>query len=91
MFEDRFKMHHICYQHEVVKVVDTMMVDAWLSADPYFPKIRDLKLSQTVTDIRALISLSDERVTQEIRWSEDPNLSTAKDILRRITKRDFYR
>ena len=35
-----------------MKVVDTMMVDAWIKANPYFPKLMGLKLSEYVREAR---------------------------------------
>jgi len=91
MFADRFQLHHACYQHKVVKCIDTMLVDAWLHADPHVPKTRGLRLSEQVKDVRALVNLTDYSVTQGILSSEDPNLQQAKNILTRINKRDLYR
>ena len=68
-----------------------MMLDAWLQADQQFPRTFGLKLSECVKDVRALVTLTDDRVTEWIRLSDDPKLKQAKDILRRINKRDLYR
>ena len=82
-----------CYPLElqVARKVDTMMLDAWLQADQQFPRTFGLKLSECVKDVRALVTLTDDRVTEWIRLSDDPKLKQAKDILRRINKRDLYR
>ena len=72
MFGDRSRLHRKGYQHRVVKAVDRMMVDAWVAADPHFPKItgsdgKKYTLARAVTDPRALIKLTDDWVNQTIR------------------------
>ena len=37
-----------------MKCVDTMMVDAWAKANPHFPKMMDLKLSEYVRNARSV-------------------------------------
>ena len=64
MFEDRARLHKNGYQHRVTKIIDRMLVDAWLAADEHLKvKGTDGKaytLSEACQDIRAHEKLTDE-------------------------------
>jgi len=96
MFLDRSRLHRKGYQHRVVKLMDKMMVDAWIAADDHFPLIsgaegKTYKLSAACQDPEGLVQLTDEWVNQTIRNSSDPGLREARMILKRIDDRDTYK
>lgn len=91
IFTDRSRLHRRIYQHKTVKVLDRMMIDAWLEADPHFPLINGQKLSEAAKDVKSLVRLTDEWVNQTILNSEDEGLQKARDILERIQSRKTYR
>lgn len=95
MFRDRSRLHRRTYQHDVVKVVDRMMLDSWSAADSAYPKIRGREgrmysLSEACKDVVALSKLTDEVVNQTILHSEDPALASSRRLLERIANRDLY-
>jgi len=91
MFSDRSHLHRKVYQHKTVKVVDVMMIEAWLAADKHFPLINGRKLSEAALDVRSLVKMTDEMVNRTILDSEDPNLAKARNILERIERRQNYK
>lgn len=95
IFLDRSSLHNKVYQHEMVKKMDKMLVDALIAADDFYPKIRgsdgeEYKLSEAWRDVTAFRQLSDDVVTMTILNSVDPNLEESKKILTRIQKRQVY-
>lgn len=61
-----------------------MAVDALLAADSV------LKISESITEPEHFLELSDS-VLYVIERSKDPKLAKAKQILRRISRRDLYK
>mmetsp|Transcript_11117 Transcript_11117/g.46424 ORF Transcript_11117/g.46424 Transcript_11117/m.46424 type:complete len:476 (-) Transcript_11117:2069-3496(-) len=84
MFTTRFKLHKVIYNHRTVKAVELMAVDALLAADSV------LKISESITEPEHFLELSDS-VLYVIERSKDPKLAKAKQILRRISRRDLYK
>jgi len=95
MFRDRSRLHKHCYQHKVVKIIDKMMIDAWLSACDHYPEIigtdgKKFSLAEACQDPRALLKLSDDLVNQTIMNSEKPEMKQSQELLTRIARRDLY-
>jgi len=96
MFLDRSRLHRKGYQHRVVKIFDVMLIDAWLSANPYFGQIsgsggKNFSLAEAANDVESLQKLTDDWVNQSIKNSSDPALAPAQRILKRIDDRDKYK
>lgn len=95
MFLDRARLHRKGYQHRVIKVIDLMMLDVLLAADPFIECIRDregktVQLSKACDDPFTHMQLSDEFIIKTIQHSFKPELQPARSILNRIIKRNFY-
>ncbi|EPY24870.1 SAM domain and HD domain, 1 [Strigomonas culicis] len=92
VFLARARLHHIVYQHRVTRVVDQMLIDAFLLADPYFRvthKERSLRLSETVDDVDFYTETGDW-VVNAIANSTMPELLPAQTILANIKSRNLY-
>uniref|UniRef100_A0A8D0B4F8 Deoxynucleoside triphosphate triphosphohydrolase SAMHD1 n=1 Tax=Salvator merianae TaxID=96440 RepID=A0A8D0B4F8_SALMN len=94
MFHTRNSLHRRAYQHKVGNIIETMITDALLKADPYI-KIkgsegREFKISTALEDMEAYTKLTDE-IFLKILYSDDPNLSEAQEILYKIERRDLYK
>jgi len=68
-----------------------MMIDAWVAADPHFPLINGLKLSEAANDVKSLVRLNDDWVNQTILNSDSEGLQKSRDLLERIQNREPYR
>lgn len=94
MFGDRNRLHRKGYQHRVVKIIDRMMVDAWLAADDHIKVTgkngQQYKLSEACDDVSAFVKLTDEWLNQTIVNSDNPQLKESRNLLLRISKREFY-
>lgn len=66
------------------KAIEYMVVDALLAADPI------LNISGRISDPERYIYLTDS-ILEEIERSTDPLLTPAREIIRRIRRRDLYR
>ncbi len=105
MFLDRSRLHKHGYQHRCVKILDRMLVDAWLLADPHI-KLRNsesgggapMSLSDTCAHPPAHEKLTDAYVQFRIEEAVDAaegkvpeDLIRAKEILDRMVRRDLYK
>ena len=103
MYEDRARLHKNGYQHRITKIVDKMLVEAWLLADKSI-KIAgsdgvQLALSEASFDLEAHMKLNDEYVEYKIMETdpsglnpeEAADLRAAQEIFRRINRRDLWR
>jgi hypothetical protein len=93
IFTLRAKMHKYAYQHRIVKVIDHMLSDALLAADPFFTVRgeggKPVRISECVNDVDGFINLGDW-IVNAIRASPDPNLAASQVILNRISERNLY-
>ncbi|KAM8945627.1 deoxynucleoside triphosphate triphosphohydrolase SAMHD1 [Pelodytes ibericus] len=94
MFHTRNCLHRRAYQHKVGNIIETMITDAFLKADPYI-KIEGsdgkyYTISSAVDDMGAYTKLTDH-IFQQILYSSDPMLSEARDILRKVELRQLYK
>ncbi|KAJ2156836.1 hypothetical protein GGF46_004917 [Coemansia sp. RSA 552] len=84
MFHTRYSLHKRVYSHRTSKAIEYMVVDAMLIADPV------MDLSGSITDPRRFQLLTDD-ILRDIERSTEPELEGARDLLRRIHKRDLYK
>ncbi|XP_053308807.1 deoxynucleoside triphosphate triphosphohydrolase SAMHD1 [Spea bombifrons] len=94
MFHTRNCLHRRAYQHKVGNIIETMITDAFLKADPYI-KVEGsdgnyYTLSGCVDDMVAYTKLTDN-IFQQILYSSDPKLSEAREILRKVERRQLYK
>ncbi|KAG9473838.1 deoxynucleoside triphosphate triphosphohydrolase SAMHD1 [Eleutherodactylus coqui] len=94
MFHTRNCLHRRAYQHKVGNIIETMITDAFLKADPHI-KIEGTDgnyytISGSVDDMVAYTKLTDN-IFHEILYSRDPELSKAREILRKVERRQLYK
>ncbi|XP_043382693.1 deoxynucleoside triphosphate triphosphohydrolase SAMHD1 isoform X3 [Chelonia mydas] len=94
MFHTRNCLHRRAYQHKVGNIIETMITDAFLKADPYI-KIegtggKHYKISTAMEDMEAYTKLTDN-IFLEILYSSNKELTEAREILRKIELRDLYK
>ncbi|XP_053901305.1 deoxynucleoside triphosphate triphosphohydrolase SAMHD1 isoform X1 [Malaclemys terrapin pileata] len=94
MFHTRNCLHRRAYQHKVGNIIETMITDAFLKADPYI-KIegtggKHYKISTAMEDMEAYTKLTDN-IFLEILYSSNKELAEARDILHKIELRDLYK
>eukprot|EP00795_Rhopilema_esculentum_P001782 gene1782-16269_t len=94
MFHTRNSLHRRAYQHKTGKILDFMFSEVLLKADPYFlvegKDGKKLKISESIHDMVAYSKISDS-IFSMIENSSDPQLQEARDLLRRIRKRDLFK
>ncbi|KAM6924386.1 deoxynucleoside triphosphate triphosphohydrolase SAMHD1-like [Xenentodon cancila] len=94
MFHTRNCLHRRAYQHKVSNIIETMITEAFLKADPYIQiegsggKL--FTLSTAIDDMVAYTKLTDH-VFEQILNSSLPELAEARQILRKITCRQLYK
>ncbi|XP_047394791.1 deoxynucleoside triphosphate triphosphohydrolase SAMHD1 isoform X1 [Sciurus carolinensis] len=93
MFYTRNRLHRKAYQHRVSNLIDTMVADAFLKADPYIEITgangKKYHISTAIDDMEAFTKLTDN-VFLEILHSTDPKLDAARRILKNIESRNLY-
>lgn len=98
IFSIRFRMHKQVYTHKAVKQVEFMITDALKASDPYIKiqgaKTKDhpdgqYRMSECIFDMTAMSNLNDS-VIELIKYDPNPGLRHAKEIIRRIEKRQLY-
>ncbi|KAF4023613.1 hypothetical protein G4228_015186 [Cervus hanglu yarkandensis] len=94
MFYTRNCLHRRAYQHKVGNIIDTMITDAFLKADPYIEIIgsrgNKYRISTAIDDMEAFTKLTDN-IFLEILYSTDPRLDAARTILKKIESRNLYK
>uniref|UniRef100_A0A452QUT0 SAM and HD domain containing deoxynucleoside triphosphate triphosphohydrolase 1 n=1 Tax=Ursus americanus TaxID=9643 RepID=A0A452QUT0_URSAM len=94
MFHTRNSLHRRAYQHKVGNIIDTMITDAFLKADPYIEitgaEGKKYHISTAIDDMEAFSKLTDN-IFLEILYSSDPKLDAAREILRKIEYRNLYK
>lgn len=83
MFITRGMMHDKAYQHIKVKIIEEMVIDAFIEAKD--------KLNLTCCDSKNIVTLTDH-IYEKIIYddSDDEAIKRAKDILMRVQKRALY-
>jgi hypothetical protein len=61
----RFKLHNTLYNHEVVKAIESMIIDGFLAAEPY------MKMAERTFDAHKYLYLTDN-ILNSIQSSEEP-------------------
>ena len=98
IFSIRFRMHKQVYTHKAVKQVEFMITDALRAADPYImisgSKTKEhpegkYRMSECIFDMTAMSNLNDS-VIEMLKYDPHPGLKQAKEIIRRIEKRQLY-
>ncbi|XP_012389610.1 deoxynucleoside triphosphate triphosphohydrolase SAMHD1 isoform X3 [Orcinus orca] len=94
MFHTRNSLHRRAYQHKVGNIIDTMITDAFLEADPYIEitgsEGKKYHISTAIDDMEAFTKLTDN-IFLEILYSADPKLDAARAILKKIECRNLYK
>ena len=95
MFKDRARLHSKGYQHRTILTIDRMILDALLAADQHFPLYTSagdkLRLSEACDNIEVFSQLTDEYLIRTIQFSQDPGMTEAKEIVKRIVTRELYK
>ena len=95
MFKDRARLHSKGYQHRTILTIDRMILDSLLAADPYLPLSNSsgetMRLSEACDNIEVFSQLTDEYLIRSIQFSSDTRMIEARDIVRRISKRELYK
>ncbi|CCW60392.1 unnamed protein product [Phytomonas sp. EM1] len=93
VFINRVRLFELVYQHRVTQVMDQMTLDAFVSADEFFRinhEGKEYRLSEIVDHPEAYLKTGDW-ILNAIRYSTQPNLKQARDILDRIHCRCIYK
>ncbi|XP_045688699.1 deoxynucleoside triphosphate triphosphohydrolase SAMHD1 isoform X2 [Phyllostomus hastatus] len=94
MFHTRHFLHRRAYQHKVSNIIDRMITDALLEADPYIEITgaggKKYRISTAIDDMEAFTKLTDN-IFLEILHSTDPQLNAAREILKKIERRHLYK
>ncbi|XP_010638325.1 deoxynucleoside triphosphate triphosphohydrolase SAMHD1 isoform X1 [Fukomys damarensis] len=94
MFHTRNCLHRRAYQHKVGNIIDTMITDAFLKADPYIEIIgaegKKYHISTAIDDMEAFTKLTDN-IFLEILHSTDPKLDAAREVLKNVEYRNLYK
>lgn len=94
MFHTRNCLHRRAYQHKIGNLIDIMITEALLKADPYVEITgsagKKFHISTAIEDMEAFTKLTDNILLQ-ILYSADPRLSEAQSILRNIECRNLYK
>ncbi|KAF5893454.1 deoxynucleoside triphosphate triphosphohydrolase SAMHD1 [Clarias magur] len=94
MFHTRNCLHRRAYQHKVGNIIEVMITEALVKADPHI-QIRGssgkmYKISEAIDDMEAYSKLTDH-IFEQILYSSDPALSDAQAILQDIVCRRLYK
>ncbi|KAK1898775.1 Deoxynucleoside triphosphate triphosphohydrolase SAMHD1 [Dissostichus eleginoides] len=94
LFHTRYSLHRRAYQHNVVKIIEHMITEAFLMADEHI-QIKGsggemFTLSTAITDMEAYTKLTDCVFDQILNSTED-NLREAREILTKVVDRKHYR
>ncbi|XP_036447396.1 deoxynucleoside triphosphate triphosphohydrolase SAMHD1-like isoform X1 [Colossoma macropomum] len=94
MFHTRNCLHRRAYQHKVGNIIEVMITEALVKADPHI-QIRGssgkmYKISEAIEDMEAYTKLTDH-IFEQILYSSDPELSEAQAILQNIICRRLYK
>lgn len=94
MFHTRNCLYRRAYQHRVGNIIDAMITDAFLKADPYIeiPGTggKKYRISTAIDDMEAYTKLTDN-IFLEILYSTDPRLDAARELLKNIERRNLYK
>jgi HD superfamily phosphohydrolase len=86
LFHSRASMHQSVYTHKKAKAVEYMVVDALVEADIAW----NGRISNSIWSVEDFIAM-DDTLLKQIEFCDDPALAKARDIVRRIRRRELYR
>ena len=86
LFHSRASMHQSVYTHKKAKAVEYMVVDALVEADAAW----NSRISNSIWDVKEFIKM-DDTLLKQIEYCDDPGLAKARDIVRKIRRRELYR
>lgn len=94
MFHTRNCLHRRAYQHKVGNIIETMITEAFLKADPYIEiegsQGKKYAISTAIQDMEAYTKLTDH-IFQQILYSSTPELAEAREILNNVICRKLYK
>uniref|UniRef100_A0A672LEW1 Deoxynucleoside triphosphate triphosphohydrolase SAMHD1-like n=1 Tax=Sinocyclocheilus grahami TaxID=75366 RepID=A0A672LEW1_SINGR len=94
MFHTRNCLHRRAYQHKVGNIIETMITEAFVKADPHIQILgssgRIFSISSAIDDMEAYTKLTDH-IFELILYSSAPELSEARAILHNIVCRRLYK
>ncbi|XP_031564010.1 deoxynucleoside triphosphate triphosphohydrolase SAMHD1-like [Actinia tenebrosa] len=94
MFHTRFCLFIRAYQHKTSNIIETMMTEALLKANPYLlfegKDGKKLKMSEAIDDMVAYSKVTDQ-VYYQILHGSDSRLEEAKKILQLVECRSLYK
>ncbi|KAL7859562.1 hypothetical protein SRHO_G00147090 [Serrasalmus rhombeus] len=94
MFYMRHCLHRKAYQHKVANIIEFMITEALVKADPHIEiegsEGKMFKMSEAIEDMEAYTKLTDH-IFEQILYSSNPNLIEAKKILQKIICRQLYK
>uniref|UniRef100_A0A9J8ACM6 Deoxynucleoside triphosphate triphosphohydrolase SAMHD1 n=1 Tax=Cyprinus carpio carpio TaxID=630221 RepID=A0A9J8ACM6_CYPCA len=94
MFHTRNCLHRRAYQHKVGNIIETMITEAFIKADPHIQiqgsSGRIFTISSAIDDMEAYTKLTDH-IFELILYSSAPELSEARAILHNIVCRRLYK
>ncbi|XP_010189202.1 PREDICTED: deoxynucleoside triphosphate triphosphohydrolase SAMHD1, partial [Mesitornis unicolor] len=94
MFHTRICLHRRAYQHKIGNIIEIMITEAFQKADQFL-KIegsggKEYQISTAMEDMEAYTKLTDH-IYLEILHSSCPELKEAREILRKIERRELYK
>ncbi|KAJ1308850.1 hypothetical protein OPQ81_004538 [Rhizoctonia solani] len=84
LFESRFALHKMIYNHKSGKSIELMIVDALVLADPF------MHLADKIHNAEEYLHLNDS-ILLEIERSKAPELEKSREIIQRIRTRQLYK
>uniref|UniRef100_A0A3P8XBP8 Deoxynucleoside triphosphate triphosphohydrolase SAMHD1 n=1 Tax=Esox lucius TaxID=8010 RepID=A0A3P8XBP8_ESOLU len=94
MFHTRNCLHRRAYQHKVGNIIETMITEAFVKADPYIQiqgsNGKMFTISGAIEDMEAYTKLTDH-VFEQILYSSSAELAEARNILQNIICRRLYK
>ncbi|XP_029579762.1 deoxynucleoside triphosphate triphosphohydrolase SAMHD1 isoform X1 [Salmo trutta] len=94
MFHTRNYLHRKAYQHKVGHIIETMITEAFIKAEPYIQiqgsEGNMFTISTAIYDMEAYTKLTDH-VFEQILYSSSSELAEARKILQDITCRNLYK
>ncbi|MBN3304911.1 SAMH1 triphosphohydrolase, partial [Amia calva] len=94
MFHTRNCLHRRAYQHKVGNIIETMITEAFVKADPHIQiegsAGQMFTISTAIDDMEAYTKLTDH-IFQQILYSTSPELAEARTILHNVMYRRLYK
>ncbi|XP_062897157.1 deoxynucleoside triphosphate triphosphohydrolase SAMHD1-like [Mobula hypostoma] len=94
MFHTRNTLHRRAYQHRVVNIIESMITEAMVLADPHIlisgSGGKQFKMSTAIDDMEAYTKLTDS-IFEQILNSSDAELQEAREILSNVVCRKLYK